>query len=303
MTSRPGRPRAALVSLTVALVLCVLAPARGARGADDEPVSPSNALLLLDAARAVARSLIAQAPLTPGTRVGLRREAGEGINSDALDALVMALNERRIECVVLEPLGAEGTGGVTGEGTVAPDTAGIPPGTSKSTDLGQFTRLQAERMAQAARADSIARARAGTAPPPEPAPAPAPTPGAGSVMANGGAAATLAVMTYRVPEARVDYVRVYRGGLFGAERIERRATARMALRLFAPGGEAVRWSATADTSLGDVVMKSEIATLEDRTRPETRPIPPSSSIKKYIEPALVVILIAGLVSLFYQNRP
>jgi len=293
MTSRPGRPRAALVSLTVALVLCVLAPARGARGAEDEPVSPSNALLLLDATRAVARALVAQAPLTPGTRVGVRREAGEGVNSDALDALVMALNERRIECVVLEPLGAEGTG----EGTVAPDTAGVPQAAPKSTDLGQFSKLQAERLAQAARADSIARARTGAPPPP------APAPGAGSVMANGGAAATLAVLAYRVPEARVDYVRVFRGGLFGAERIERRATARIALRLFAPGSDAVRWSASADTSLGDVVMKSEIASLEDRTRPETRPIAPTSSIKKYIEPALVVILIAGLVSLFYQNRP
>ena len=293
MTSRPGRPRAALVSLTVALVLCVLAPAPGARGAEDEPVSPSNALLLLDATRAVARALVAQAPLTPGTRVGVRREAGEGVNSDALDALVMALNERRIECVVLEPLAAEGAG----EGTVAPDTAGVPPDTSKPTDLGQFNKLQAERMAQAARADSIARARTGTPPPP------APAPGAGSVMANGGAAATLAVLGYRVPEARIDYVRVFRGGLFGAERIERRATARIALRLFAPGSDAVRWSASADTSLGDVVMKSEIASLEDRTRPETRPIAPTSSIKKYIEPALVVILIAGLVSLFYQNRP
>jgi len=293
MTSRPGRPRAALVSLTVALVLCVLAPARGARGAEDEPVSPSNALLLLDATRAVARALVAQAPLTPGTRVGVRREAGEGVNSDALDALVMALNERRIECVVLEPLAAEGAG----EGTVAPDTAGVPADTSKPTDLGQFHKLQAERMAQAARADSIARARTGAPPPP------APAPGAGSVMANGGAAATLAVLAYRVPEARVDYVRVFRGGLFGAERIERRATARIALRLFAPGSDAVRWSASADTSLGDVVMKSEIASLEDRTRPETRPIAPTSSIKKYIEPALVVILIAGLVSLFYQNRP
>jgi len=289
MTSRPGRPRAALVSLTVALVLCVLAPARGARGAEDSPVSPSNALLLLDATRAVARSLAAQAPLTPGTRVGVRREAGEGVNSDALDALVMALNERRIECVVLEPLAAEGAG------EVPPDTAGVPADTAKSTDLGQFSKLQADRLAQAARADSVARARTGTAP--------APAPGNGSVMANGGAAATLAVLTYRVPEAHVDYIRIFRGGLFGAERIERRATARIALRLLAPGGEAVRWSASADTSLGDVVMKSEIASLEDRTRPETRPIAPSSSIKKYIEPALVVILIAGLVSLFYQNRP
>jgi hypothetical protein len=136
---------------------------------------------------------------------------------------------------------------------VAPDTAGVPADTSKPTDLGQFNKLQAERMAQAARADSIARARTGTPPPP------APAPGAGSVMANGGAAATLAILAYRVPEARVDYVRVFRGGLFGAERIERRATARIALRLFAPGSDAVRWSASADTSLGDVVMKSEIA--------------------------------------------
>ena len=293
MTSRPGRPRAALVSLTAALVLCVLAPARGARGAEDEPVSTTNAQLLLNATRAVARTLAAQAPLTPGTRIGVRREAGEGVNTDALDALVMAFNERRIECVVLEPLAAE----TPAEGTVAPDTAGIPAGTQKSADdLGQFSKLQAERIAQAARADSIARARTGAAP------APAPAPGAGSVMSNGGAAATLAVLGYRVPEARVDYVRIFRGGLFGAERIERRATARIALRLFAPGGEAVRWSASADTTLGDVVMKSDLASLEDRTRPETRPIPPSSSIKKYIEPALVVILIAGLVSLFYQNR-
>ena len=294
MTSRPGRARAAFVSLAVALVLCILAPARGARGAEDEPEAPSNALLLLNASRAVARGLVAQAPLTPGTRVGLRREPGEGVNSDALDALVMALNERRIECVVLEPLS------VGSEGTVAPDTAGVPGDTAQApggTDLGQFVKLQAERAAQAARADSIARVRAGTAPPP------APAPGAGSVMSNGGAAANLPVLTYRVPEARVDYVRVFRGGLFGAERIERRATSRMALRLLAPGSEAVRWSATADTSLGDVVMKNEIAALEDRMRPETRPIAPSSSIKKYIEPALVVILIAGLVSLFYQNRP
>lgn len=291
MTSRPGRPRAALVSLTAALVLCVLAPAKGARSAEDEPVSATNAQLLLNATRAVARTLAAQAPLTPGTRIGVRREVGEGVNSDALDALVMALNERRIECVVLEPLAAESPA----EGTVAPDTAGVPESAPKATDLGEFHKLQAERLAQAARADSIARARTGTAPPP--------APGAGSVMSNGGAAATLAVLGYRVPEARVDYVRIFRGGLFGAERIERRATARIALRLFAPGGEAVRWSASADTTLGDVVMKSDLAALEDRTRPETRPIPPSSSIKKYIEPALVVILIAGLVSLFYQNRP
>jgi hypothetical protein len=77
-------------------------------------------------------------------------------------------------------------------------------------------------------------------------------------MSNGGAGAGLAVLTYRARGARRLRAGVPRG-LFGAERIERRATARIALRLLAPGSEAVRWSATADTSLGDVVMKSEIA--------------------------------------------
>ena len=286
------RPRAALVSLALAFVLCAGASVRGARGADDEPPPPSNAQLLLDASRVVARSLVAQAPLTPGTRVGLRREGGPGVESDVLDALVMALNERKIECVVLEAVPEAGpAGGATG----APaDSAAKLTG---STDLGDFAKLQAERAAQAARADSIVRARGGQ--PAEPtAPAPSST-----VMANGGAAANLPILGYRVPEARIDYVRVYRGGLFGAERIERRATARVAMQLYSPGSEAVRWSASVDTSLSDVVMKSDLASLEDRTRPETRPIAPTSSLKKYVEPALVVILVAGLVSLFYQNRP
>jgi len=296
MTSRPGRPRAALLSL--ALVLCAVLPAKGARGASDDPVPATNAQMLLAASRAVARSLVAQAPLTPGTRVGLRQEPGQAMETDVLDALVMALNERRIECVVLGAAPVE-----TQESAAPTDSAKTQsqaaPGSSAG-NLGEFVKLQAERNAQAARADSVRRAQGGESSPPAATPSPSP---AASVMANGGVAANLAVITYRVPEARVDYVRVFRGGLFGAERIERRASARIALRLLAPGTDAVRWSASADTSLSDVVMKSQIASLEDRTRPETRPIAPSSSIKKYIEPALVVILIAGLVSLFYQNRP
>ena len=297
MTLRPGRPRAALCLLALAAALCTVLVPRGARGASDEPVPPTNAQMLLAASRAVARTLVAQAPLTPGTRVGLKQEEGLAIDTDVLDALVMALNERRIECVVLDALPGEPA---ESPGAAPSDTqaSSAPSSSSTPTSIGEYSKLQAERAAQAARADSLARTHDTAAP--TTAPPPSPT---HSVMANGGAAATLAVLTYRVPEARVDYVRVFRGGLFGAERIERRASARIALRLLAPGTDAVRWSASADTSLGDVVMKSQVASLEDRTRPETRPIAPTSSIKKYIEPALVVILIAGLVSLFYQNRP
>jgi hypothetical protein len=50
-------------------------------------------------------------------------------------------------------------------------------------------------------------------------------------------------------------------------------------------------------------LHSDLSALEDRQRPETRPVAPSSSMGKIVEPVLVVVLIAGLVSLFYQNRP
>lgn len=291
MTSRPGRAARATFVLLVALILVATAGPR-VLGASRTMVSPSNAQLLLHAARAVARQLVSQVPLVPGARVALRADAGFGIESDVADALVMALNARQIECFVLAPLAPQA--GDPAPGAPAADTTAVAPAPGGVTDLGSFARLQAERAAQAARADSIARA--GGAPAVRPAPPPV------SVMASSGAG-TLPTLTYRVPEARVDYVRIFRGGMFGAQRIERRATARITLRLSIPGSDAVRWSATADTTISDVVLHSELAALEDRQRPETRPIAPSSGLKKVIEPVLVVVLIAGLVSLFYQNRP
>ncbi len=291
MRFRPGRAARATFVLLVAFVLAAT-PWSRVLGASRTMVSPSNAQLLLNAARAVARQLVSQVPLVPGARVALRADAGQGIESDVADALVMALNERKIDCIVLAPLASQA--GEPVSLVPAADTTAVLSRPGGVTDLGSFAKLQAERAAQAARADSIARA--GSAAVETEAPAPL------SVMANGGAG-TLPTLTYRVPEARVDYVRIFRGGLFGAQRIERRATARITLRLSIPGSDAVRWSGTADTTITDVVLHSELAALEDRQRPETRPTAPSSGLKKVIEPVLVVVLIAGLVSLFYQNRP
>jgi len=287
MTSRPGRARRALLPVLVALSLAVT-PWSRVFGA----TSPSNSQLLLDAARAVARTLVAQVPVTPGTRVALRAEVGAvpGVETDVADALIMALNERRVECVLLAPIsGPAAASAATGPGA---DSTAAQHKEGEVPTLGAFAQLQAERAAQAALADSLRRTGGA-----------AESPAQASVLAAGGTNGDLPLLTYRVPEARVDYVRMFRGGLFGAERIERRATVRIALRLANPGVDAVRWSATADTTISDVVMRSEMVALEDRLRPETRPTPPTSGLKKVIEPVLVIVLIAGLVSLFYQNRP
>jgi len=310
------RIRGLVFVAVVSLAATLAPPARAAESeAVTKPIAESNTALLARAADGVARQLVAGLPLSPGTRVGLRLEGTSELEGDMREALLRALNGRRITCVLLEPATAEvpsDTAAAAAATEAARPTgpggsAATPPGMGSSTDLAEMARqateaqrsydaLQAERAAQAARADSVARAAGASGAPAPPAERAAPT----TVLASQG---HLPVLTWRVQEARVDYVRSFRGGIFGAHRVERRARADLALRLTPAGSDAISWSAAADTAVGDVVLKSELPALEDRTRPETRPQLPNSSFKKVLEPALVVLLVAGLVSLFYQNRP
>jgi hypothetical protein len=280
------------------------AHAADAAGTVTRPFAPTNTALLARAALGAARELVGQVPLGTGVRVGLRREGDDKLGADVQEALLQALNERRITCVLLPPSGEAGADAAAeaaadpadaGDATTVSPPAGSEPNLSdlaRQRETDAFSSLQAERERQAARADSAARAQAAG--------------GGGAAAPDAGPAATsvpMPVLTWRVQEARVDYVRQFRGGLFGSPRVERRARVDLALRLTPTGTDAIAWSGTADSTVGDVVHKVELAALEDRTRPETRPQLPSSSFKKVLEPALVVVLIAGLVSLFYQNRP
>jgi len=124
---------------------------------------------------------------------------------------------------------------------------------------------------------------------------------------GGGAGAPdeldLPLLVINVDEARVDYPRLFRSGLFGGLHVERRAIARLSAELRRPGSRAVYWVGAADTSLADHVMRSEVTLLEDATHPETKGTVPSQSWQKVVEPVLVVGLVVGLISLFYTNRP
>jgi len=304
MTFRaPGRARRAAPLAAILAALGLLAtPARAVLAGSTSapvrgPVAATNAQLLQAAVQAVANQLVSEAPLTPGTRIGLRAESDQPLDGDVAEALLQALNARRVDCVMLAAIpAAPDAAGQLAAQAAAPPTGpggGASPAPATAGALGAFAQLQAERAAQAAHADSL---KGKTDPAPK-------SSGASSSVLATGVGGDMTVISYRVAEARVDYVRQFRGGLFGAQRIERRGSARIALRMSSPGSDAVRWSASADTSVGDVVLKSEIGALEDRTRPETRPVAPSSGISKVVEPVLVVLLIAGLVSLFYQNRP
>ena len=307
LVHRRGCPRFALVALAC-LGLASPAFAVDDPGTVTRPLAPSNTALLARAAHGAARRVVAHLPLTPGTRVGLRPEGTDRLDADMREALLQALNGRRITCVLLPPLAEEDSiaaaaaagaperpgapgGDASGEGAAADAPRNLASLMREAQETQRsFDGLQAERQAQAARAESLSRQGGGTGSPVAATTALAAAPG-------------LPILTWRVQEARVDYVRMFRGGIFGAHRIERRARADLALRLTPAGSDAIAWSASADSTVGDVVLRSELSALEDRTRPETRPQLPSASFKKVLEPALVVVLIAGLVSLFYQNRP
>lgn len=295
-------------------LLALGASPRGAAAADSAPLNrtlpPSNSALLQSALRGASTKLAQRAPITPGSRIVVEIDGEGPLALDARQAMLEAFTGRRIE-VVLGSVGGGEPGRTTAPAPVdtaqaqamsnvitAPPPTGEFAGGSLSNTFGE---LQRERLLQQQRADSIARAAAqgGSAAPGSSSAPPSPSRPSTVLAANGD----LPRVAVRVEEARVDYVRQYRGGILGAYRVERRATARLGVRLASAGGEFVTWTASADSSLGDVVLRSDLPSLETKTRPETVGQLPQAGFKKFLEPVLVIVLVAGLVSLFYQNRP
>ena len=153
----------ALRMLAVACMLALAGAAAFAPLSSAAPTtaapSPSNSELLSEAARAVARKLVSQVPVTPGARIALQAESDRAVDRDMQEALLLAFNERRIPCVLLKPLVIEEP---AADAAVADSTAPRKKGDPKPESDGNpgsaapalgmdFAKLQAERAAQNAR--------------------------------------------------------------------------------------------------------------------------------------------------------
>ena len=110
------------------------------------------------------------------------------------------------------------------------------------------------------------------------------------------------VLEYQVASARATYIRLV-GWLPGRVKIERQGLveARMALR--DPARSTVRWSGEAAHALLDRFPRNQVNLVEDPRYPELKSTVPGRSVDKIVEPVVVVAIIAGLVALFFQNRP
>lgn len=271
----------AALLVTAAGLVAAAPPAQAAK----KKLPVSNLALLDRTLAEAARQIVESAPLEPGSRVALVKAEDNPLLLDAERALLAALTARRMD-VWMVPAAA------VGESTAVPVRIGaedLDGGPITSETIAELQARQRQLSAQAKTPEVY-----------DPGSGPAPL---GAGLQTPPEVAELPVLRLRVEEARVDYPRLYRSGLFGGLHVERRALSRLSARLLRPESRAVYWVGVADTALADNVAKSEVRVLEDPSRPETRGTVPTQSWQKVVEPVLVVALIAGLVTLFYTNRP
>ena len=110
------------------------------------------------------------------------------------------------------------------------------------------------------------------------------------------------VLEYGVTTARVTYLRLV-GFLPGRVKIERQALVEGGLTLRNPINSNVMWSSDASFNLVDRFPRSSLAMVEDERFSELKGTPPDRNFEKVLEPIVVVAVVAGLVALFFQNRP
>ena len=116
------------------------------------------------------------------------------------------------------------------------------------------------------------------------------------------ASGTGSLLEYQLASARVTYLRL-RGWLPGRVKIERQALVEARLTLREPGRGTVLWSGDAVHNLVDAFPRGQLAVVEDVRYEALKAESPGRTVDKVIEPIIVVAIVAGLIALFFQNRP
>jgi len=110
------------------------------------------------------------------------------------------------------------------------------------------------------------------------------------------------VLEYQLASARITYLRL-RGWLPGRVKIERQALVEARLTLRSPERAVVLWSGDAGHNLVDAFPRGQVALVEDARYEGLKAEIPGRTVDKVLEPVIVVTIVAGLIALFFQNRP
>ncbi|MFN8589177.1 MAG: hypothetical protein U0704_15400, partial [Candidatus Eisenbacteria bacterium] len=110
------------------------------------------------------------------------------------------------------------------------------------------------------------------------------------------------ILEYTLGSAKVTYLRLV-GWLPGRVRIERQSLVTGAVSLREPSSSRVLWTGDLGQNFVDRFSRSQVSLVEESRYPELKDSVPQRNLDKVVEPVIVVGVVAGLVALFFQNRP
>ncbi len=107
---------------------------------------------------------------------------------------------------------------------------------------------------------------------------------------------------YRIIDMNLSYPEVKRRGFLGGRILTRRAALNLSFRLEDGATGKVLWSEKVKEERSDVIKRSMAKSVNNKTYPFLSPSLPEDPQSKYLEPALVISVVGGLIYLFFANR-
>jgi len=109
------------------------------------------------------------------------------------------------------------------------------------------------------------------------------------------------LLNFRVIKLNLEYPEVKRRKLLGKSWVRREAQVALSFNLSDFEGK-VLWSKRGERKNSDLVKVDELMLLNNKQYPFLSPEVPESSWGKYVEPAVVTVVIGALIYLFFANR-
>lgn len=107
---------------------------------------------------------------------------------------------------------------------------------------------------------------------------------------------------YRIIEMSLDYPKIKRKGFLGKRIVTRKARLNLSFRLEDKVTGKVLWTKRGKEERSDLIKKNRIKSVNNQSYPFLSPSLPADSQSRFIEPALVVAVVGGLIYLFFANR-
>jgi hypothetical protein len=112
------------------------------------------------------------------------------------------------------------------------------------------------------------------------------------------------LLEYQLASARITYLRLVGGYLLPSRvKVERQGLVEGVLVMRDPSNARVLWTGDASANLLDLVPRSQLKLVEDERFSDLKGTLPERNLGRYVEPLIVASVVAGLVILFFQNRP